>query len=310
MNKGTVVHNPNNRVPYNVVLYRKTFHNIDTGYGAGIKLYGSYGSFGTDNENGTVRYYSMVLDQYERYGTDTGTVKEYYTSRLYCIVVKRTKVMYLNFLIFSSIFSSEHVINETRVMYLNFFLYCQNYRDQGTVKRLLQIKSTDSAFVITLKVTFVSMYKEARVYTMERRPGTGSLDDVTDPPNSLVRNSSLTNLSLGPAPEKKQVKASYGYTVTGTSTVPTGTVPIASTSAPTAMEEDCAVRADLGAAHHQSMTTRKKERRVSATSLVTDSTFFNTASADPDRVGSMNPPGDTDVLKTFRGVRLHRGGRL
>jgi len=74
------------------------------------------------------------------------------------------------------------------------------------------------------------------------------------------------------------------------------------------MEEDLNVRADLGAAQFQSATARKMKCKIEATSIVTDNTFFSTVTVDPVKVGSMNPPGDSDVLHTFRGARMQRAG--
>jgi len=136
---------------------------------------------------------------------------------------------------------------------------------------------------------------------MERWSSAGTLDTTPAPIQQPGRGRSLSdlaNLAAASGPEKMQVTTSDDFNNPGGSGI----------VSPTAMEEDSLTRADLGAAQHQSYTARKMEGKVSATSLVTDSTFFNTASADPERVGTMNPPGDKEVLKTFRGVRIHRAG--
>jgi len=74
------------------------------------------------------------------------------------------------------------------------------------------------------------------------------------------------------------------------------------------MDAESNIRAELGAAQHQSFNARRLARKAAATSLVTDGTFFQSIVAEQERVGSMNPPGDTDVLRTFRGVRQQRAG--
>ena len=90
--------------------------------------------------------------------------------------------------------------------------------------------------------------------------------------------------------------------------IATGTVPLTQEVPPTAMEEDNNERAELGAAQHQSFSARKGQKKMDATSIVPDGTFFSTVTTEQERVGTMNPPGDTDILKTFRGVRMQRSG--
>jgi hypothetical protein len=75
------------------------------------------------------------------------------------------------------------------------------------------------------------------------------------------------------------------------------------------MDEDLG-RAELGAARHQCINSRRLEDKMEATSIVTDSSFYSTISVESEKVGSMNPPGDTDVLRTFRGVRMQRAGDM
>jgi len=149
--------------------------------------------------------------------------------------------------------------------------------------------------------TIFSMYKE---YTdtcgMERR---GSAEDVSSwrqenksgGGEGLQRHRSLGSLD---GPEKRQVDStSFG-------TVPSGAVPM------TIEDDDTVASAELGAARHQCLAARKMGVKAETTSIVTDSTFFTTIKAEVEKIGSMNPPGDTEVLRTFRGVRMQRGGEM
>ena len=158
--------------------------------------------------------------------------------------------------------------------------------------------STASQIIPFKKITNFSMCKDT--YGMERR---GSAEDVysrrhTDPPEAagaIQRHRSLDTLR---EPEQYQVEDP----VSGK--VPTGTVPMSTD------EDEPAVRAELGAAHHQCLTSRRMGEKCDTTSIVTDSSFLKTIRINAEKIGSMNPPGDKDVLRTFRGVRMQRGGAV
>ena len=139
---------------------------------------------------------------------------------------------------------------------------------------------------------------------MDKWPSAGSLDKTgpEQDPDPLRgqhhRRRSLTDVGQVLEPQ----------VVTSIATVPVPVVTGTGISQPVPMEADCNIRAELGAAQHQSHNARRMGRKAAATSLVTDGTFFQSIVAEQERVGSMNPPGDTDVLRTFRGVRQQRAG--
>jgi len=143
---------------------------------------------------------------------------------------------------------------------------------------------------------------------MERRAHHGSLGDVSreeDKVTLLQRHHSVEKLD---APANQKVNTCSTLPSTSGGELP---VPVPSGQVPEAMDADlCAARADLGAAHFQSSAARRCNQKITATSLTADNTFFNTITVEPDKTGSMNPEGDQDVLRTFRGVRLHRGGEM
>ncbi len=173
-----------------------------------------------------------------------------------------------------------------------------------------------------------SMYKELSVPEMEKWSRYGSMERLDRNPDqpALHRHQSHQSLHTlhNPDPAANyQVNASDFTVPMNTDTVRgqdkepvagekggtgSGSGSGSGSSQPTAMEEDPSTRADLGAAQFQSATARRLRGRIEATSIVTDSTFFSTVTADPVKVGSMNPPGDTDVLRTFRGARMQRAG--
>jgi len=64
---------------------------------------------------------------------------------------------------------------------------------------------------------------------------------------------------------------------------------------------------DLGINHFQCMAARAASSQVEATSISIDETFGKEMVIEPEPVGSLNPPGDTDVKKTFHGARAKRG---
>jgi hypothetical protein len=66
-------------------------------------------------------------------------------------------------------------------------------------------------------------------------------------------------------------------------------------------------RADLGVTHFQCLAARLAASKVEVTSLVTDSTFGKVSTVEPDLVGTLNPPGDGEVLETFHGARVQCG---
>jgi len=67
------------------------------------------------------------------------------------------------------------------------------------------------------------------------------------------------------------------------------------------------VRFDLGINHFQCMAARAASSQVEATSISIDSTFGKETVMEAEPVGSLNPPGDMDIKKTFHGARAKRG---
>ncbi len=65
---------------------------------------------------------------------------------------------------------------------------------------------------------------------------------------------------------------------------------------------------DMGVTHYQCMAARAAKSQVEATSIAADSTFGKTVKLDAEQIGSLNPPGEKEVDKTFRGARVKRGG--
>ncbi len=65
-------------------------------------------------------------------------------------------------------------------------------------------------------------------------------------------------------------------------------------------------KANLGINFHQCVTERIAATKVEATSLATDATFGKSMVLETDQVGSLNPPGDSDVLSTFHGARAKK----
>ena len=66
-------------------------------------------------------------------------------------------------------------------------------------------------------------------------------------------------------------------------------------------------RYDLGINHFQCMAARAASSQVEATSISIDATFGKEMVMDPEPVGSLNPPGDSQVKKTFHGARAKKG---
>jgi len=66
-------------------------------------------------------------------------------------------------------------------------------------------------------------------------------------------------------------------------------------------------RFDLGINHFQCMAARAASSQVEATSISIDATFGTETVIEPEPVGTLNPPGDTDIKKTFHGARAKRG---
>jgi len=155
------------------------------------------------------------------------------------------------------------------------------------------------------------MYKEVPVgfgvkcVGMERQPHHGSLGDISREEGKLTplhRHRSVENIDV---PETTKVN-SLPILPSTVGVEP----PVQSQAGQVPEDMDVSARADLGAAHFQSTAARRCNQKVNATSLTADNTFFNTISVEPNKTGSMNPEGDQEVLKTFRGVRLHRGGDM
>jgi len=67
-------------------------------------------------------------------------------------------------------------------------------------------------------------------------------------------------------------------------------------------------KVDLGTTHFQCCAARAASSQIEATSISIDSTFGSSVKLDPENIGSLNPEGDMDVGKTFRGARIKRGG--
>jgi len=72
-------------------------------------------------------------------------------------------------------------------------------------------------------------------------------------------------------------------------------------------QKDDLKRGDLGIAHFQCMAARATGIHVEAMSIAMDPTFGKNIKLDLDQVGSLNPPGDQEVLATFHGARAKRG---
>jgi len=66
-------------------------------------------------------------------------------------------------------------------------------------------------------------------------------------------------------------------------------------------------RYNLGINHFQCMAARAASSQVEATSISIDATFGKETVMEPDPVGTLNPPGDCEVKKTFHGARAKRG---
>jgi len=65
---------------------------------------------------------------------------------------------------------------------------------------------------------------------------------------------------------------------------------------------------DMGVTHYQCMAARAAKSQVEATSIAADATFGKTVKLDAEQIGLLNPPGEKEVDKTFRGARVKRGG--
>ena len=70
--------------------------------------------------------------------------------------------------------------------------------------------------------------------------------------------------------------------------------------------ENCV--ADLGTDHAQCSSARRAALRAESICISPDSSFGQKLIMDPDVVGTLNPPGDKDVLLTFHGARAKKGG--
>ena len=66
-------------------------------------------------------------------------------------------------------------------------------------------------------------------------------------------------------------------------------------------------RYNLGINHFQCMAARAASSQVEATSISIDATFGTETVVEPELVGTLNPPGDKEVGKTFHGARAKRG---
>jgi hypothetical protein len=65
---------------------------------------------------------------------------------------------------------------------------------------------------------------------------------------------------------------------------------------------------DMGVTHFQCMAARAAKCQIEATSIAADATFGKTIKLDAEQIGSLNPKGEKEVDKTFRGARVKRGG--
>jgi hypothetical protein len=68
------------------------------------------------------------------------------------------------------------------------------------------------------------------------------------------------------------------------------------------------VQTDMGVTHFQCMAARAAKCQIEATSIAADATFGKTIKLEAEQIGALNPPGEKEVDRTFRGARVKRGG--
>jgi len=121
----------------------------------------------------------------------------------------------------------------------------------------------------------------------------------------------LVDLLAGspPSPEGPTVPPTGGEAQIEQVNVPN---PIGTCSGETPMESQCDLDtnspADLGTDHAQCSSARRAALRTESICISPDSTFGQKLIMDPDVVGTLNPPGDKEVLSTFHGARAKKGG--
>jgi len=171
-------------------------------------------------------------------------------------------------------------------------------------------READPQSIIKCRLLHSNKGKETRKYTseniflmykgylalvaMERRPYHGSLVDVSTVENLGGRYVSTPDISS---------LATTGGLRADTEKV---NVPVQSEKMECVSNNDL-VKADLGINHIQCHNARLASMCVEATSISTDSTFGKRISAIPVPVGTLNPPGDREVLRTFHAARAKRG---
>jgi len=64
----------------------------------------------------------------------------------------------------------------------------------------------------------------------------------------------------------------------------------------------------MGVTHFQCMAARAAKCQIEATSIAADATFGKTIKLEAEQIGALNPPGEKEVDRTFRGARVKRGG--
>ena len=121
----------------------------------------------------------------------------------------------------------------------------------------------------------------------------------------------LVSLLAGspPSPEGPTIQSTGGESQIEQVNVPD---PIGTCSGVTPMESQCDldgnIQADLGTDHAQCSSARRAALRTESICISPDATFGQKVIMDPDVVGTLNPPGDKDVLLTFHGARAKKGG--
>ena len=144
--------------------------------------------------------------------------------------------------------------------------------------------------------------------SLDNLAGSSSGSRLMDP-GPLLHHQSMLNLPVAAPPfssGKQQVDVEIPIenidtgTVTGTDISLDSTVP---------MDISAETRADLGITFHQCSAARRSATKVEAVSINQDETFGRVILTEPERVGSLNPPGDGLVVRTFHGARAARGDR-
>ena len=140
----------------------------------------------------------------------------------------------------------------------------------------------------------------------ERWERYGSLDNLTAPERTgtISRHNSEGNLSAALIPAAATVDPGPNQVMNSVLTEPTF-----DDHSGMELETVSDSRANLGTGHHQCSAARRAALRVEAISISADATFGTTVTAEPELVGTLNPPGDVGVLRTYHGARSTRAGQ-